>query len=98
MKNKIILFLLAMPLFLSACSQPNEQEFNEYASKLYMQMFTDGEQSDKVKSLYAEIKQYGAFKNEHLYVSLVNMYESLENDPVNSAKYQVEVMNILNTQ
>jgi hypothetical protein len=91
---KKLLFIFV--LLLTGCNRPGEDEFVEFGSEFYQQMFVDGEQSQEVIKLHEQLSKYDNFEQHELYISLEKMYDSLENDPVMAAAYQVEVMNILN--
>lgn len=93
----VIAILLLFVLVSGYASQPSEEDFIKFSGDFYAQMFTDGEQSTKVKKLYVElIDEYSAFKNHALFVNLDGMYEALGNDGVDATQYQLEVMRILN--
>lgn len=88
--------IVILALFLAACSGQSEEEFVDFGADFYQQMFMDGEQSQEVHKMHDRLKTFNEFKDRDLYVSLDKMYESLGDDPVSAAAYQVEVMNILN--
>lgn len=93
MKRLIIIFVL---LLTAACSGESEEEFIDFGTDFYQQMFMDGEQSHEVQKMHDRLKTFNEFKDRDLYVSLDKMYESLGDDPASAAAYQVDVMNILN--
>lgn len=93
MLKKLLIILMLM---LTGCNSPGEEEFVDFGANFYEQMFMDGEQSAEVNDLHKELEKYDNFEEHELYISLEKMYDSLENDPVMAAGYQVEVMNILN--
>lgn len=83
---------------LTGCNlKPSEEAFDKDSSRLYTQMFKDGEQSDKVKEMHKEyMNKYESYNEEDLYTQLDNMYEALDGKGEPASKYQMAVMNILN--
>lgn len=94
MKNLFLIFMASIVLM--GCGAPSESEFIEYSEEFYIQMFTDGNQSEAVTEMYGKfIEEYDGFKSEALYANIEGMYKALGNEE-SATPYQMEVMRILN--
>lgn len=94
MKKLLVLFFVAISLV--GCSDNTDIEsFKADSNRLYTQIFTDGEQSEKVKEMRQEyMDKYQSYNDEDLYNEVDNLYNSLGSE--DSSKYLVSVMNLLN--
>lgn len=94
---KKLLIMMLFSLLLSGCNgDPDESEFADFSEEFYVQMFTDGEQSQEVKDMYEQYKtEYKSFKDHELYVNINGMYQALGNGEA-ATDYQLEVMRIIN--
>lgn len=93
--KKLLIIIALVTLFLVGCGSDNAEEFKSFAGSFHAQMFTDGEQSDKVIEMYEELtSKYENHAGEDLYEAINGMYNGLENG--NATKYQLEVMQLLN--
>ena len=95
--KKVVIAVMLMLVMLTGCNKPSEESFKEDSSRLYTQIFKDGEQSESVKELHKEyMDKYESFSEEDLYIEVDNLYNSLDSKDGESSKYLVSVMNMLN--
>lgn len=91
--KKLIVILISL-LILVGCSTKAEQDFEGFASDFYVQMFSDGEQSEKASEMHKELKRnYKDHADEELYISLDGMYKELATGDIKS---QLKVMELIN--
>lgn len=94
--KRIIALSIVVILILVGCGNGiDREEFVSDSTDLYVQMFTDGEQSEAVKEMYEEYSdKYSELKDDELYEAIEGMYNGLTNGK--AAEYQAEVMRLLN--
>ncbi len=93
--KRLSIIMTVMVVMLVGCGYNNAEEFKSFAGSFHAQMFTDGEQSDRVIEMYEELtSKYESHAGESLYEAIEGMYNGLENG--NATKYQLEVMRLLN--
>ena len=96
MRRIAVMMTVIATLLVGCNSGPTEEDFASFASNFYVQMFTDGEQSEQVTQMYKEMEgEYKSFKNEALYENLAGMYKGLGNEG-NAEQYRQQVTKILN--
>lgn len=90
----IVPILLAILLLVGCVSGIDRDTFVRDSSDIYVQMFTDGEQSEKVNEMFAEYsRKYSRINDDEIYEAIEGMYRGLANG--NATKYQVEAMRLL---
>ena len=95
--KKVVIAVILMLVMLTGCNKPSEELFKEDSSRLYTQIFKDGEQSQSVKDMHKEyMDKYESFSEEDLYIEVDKLYNSLGSKDGESSKYLVSVMNMLN--
>ena len=95
--KKVVIAVILMLVMLTGCNKPSEESFKEDSSRLYTQIFKDGEQSQSVKDMHKEyMDKYESFSEEDLYIEVDKLYNSLGSKDGESSKYLVSVMNMLN--
>lgn len=99
MKRILIMLIASITILtVSGCAANDEittKEFNADSSELYVQMFTDGEQTEAVEELYEDyVASYEGFEGDELYESISGMYNGLNDG--NATKYQLDTMTLLN--
>ena len=96
MRRIAVMMTMVATLLVGCNSGPTEEEFASFASDFYVQMLTDGEQSEKVTQMYNEMKdEYKSFENESLYENLAGMYKGLGGEG-DAEQYRQQVTKILN--
>lgn len=96
MKGKlgVVTSILLALLIIAGCGSIDRDAFVKDSSDIYVQMFTDGEQSEKVNEMFEEYSQnYSKLKDDELYEAIEGMYRGLANG--NATKYQLEAMRLL---
>lgn len=96
MRRIAIVMTMVATLLVGCNSGPTEEEFARFASDFYIQMFTDGEQSEQVTQMYKEMTgEYKSFEKEALYENLAGMYKGLGGEG-DAEKHRQQVTKLLN--
>src|SRR5690606_20339738 len=93
----IVPILLTIVLLVGCANGIDRDTFVKDSSDIYVQMFSDGEQSTEVNEMFEEYeKKYPKLKGEELelYEAIDGMYRGLANGE--ATKYQLEAMRLLN--
>ena len=97
-KLTLKLTMIIAVLMMAGCGaeKADVKDFEQFANKFYVQMFTDGEQSEKATEMYEEmVDEYEAFEDEELYENLAGMYKGLGGEG-DAEQYRQQVTKILN--
>lgn len=93
MKKLFVSLLLAV--MLSAGCGVNHEDFVKDSGDIYVQMFTDGEQTTKVSVMYDDYQEkYESYKDDDLYKAIEGMYNGLSNGT--ATEHQLKAMRLLN--
>jgi hypothetical protein len=97
--RKLTIMIAIMTAALIGCNTATTTrgaDFDSFAQDFYVQMFTDGEQSEEVSEMYEEmVSEYEGFEDEELYENLAGMYEALGGEG-DAEQYRRQVTKILN--
>jgi predicted ATP-grasp superfamily ATP-dependent carboligase len=97
--RKLTIMMAIISTVLIGCNvtaATNEADFNSFAQDFYIQMLTDGEQSEEVSEMYGEmVGEYESYDNEELYENLAGMYEALGGEG-DAEQYRQQITKILN--
>jgi hypothetical protein len=94
---KLTLKIAMVMLIMTGCGgNADDKDFDKFAQDFYIQMLTDGEQSEEVSEMYDEmVSEYNGVENETLYENLAGMYEALGGEG-DAEQYRQQVTKILN--
>ena len=93
--KRIFAILLLTATLLIGCGFSSEEEFNDFAGEFYVQMFTDGDQTEEVNAMYSEFtSNFSEYEDSELYEAIVGMYHGLKNGV--ASKFQVKAMHLFN--
>jgi hypothetical protein len=94
---KLTLKIAMVILIMTGCGgNVDDKDFDKFAQGFYIQMLTDGEQSEEVSEMYGEmVGEYESYDNEELYENLAGMYEALGGEG-DAEQYRQQVTKILN--
>ncbi|ALY08082.1 hypothetical protein BhaS171_00026 [Bacillus phage vB_BhaS-171] len=95
--GSLLLLLVCSSLMLGFFKPVTQEKFDNHAELFYIQMFTDGQQSEQVNIYYEDmIHVFDKFEDDPLYKELELMYEALGEDGKSAEIHRQKVMNMIN--
>jgi hypothetical protein len=94
---KLTINIAVVLLIMTGCGgNVDDKDFDKFAQDFYIQMLTDGEQSEEVSEMYDEmVGEYNGVENETLYENLAGMYKALGGEG-DAEQYRQQITKILN--